>query len=75
MASFACLGLLGAIHSHWLERSHWLTALLFTHTISIALWAVPKLLHSQEGFTAVGSRLIWLGHSRATLAAAAGKVG
>jgi hypothetical protein len=63
---------LGATRSLLLERSRWLTASLFTPTISIALWAALRLLRNQVGSMAGGSLLIYLGHLRVVLAAAVG---
>ncbi len=73
MVRAACHRSLGVIRIPLQERSRWLTALLFMHTISSAVWTVPGLLHSQEIFTADGSHQICLGHLRASLAVADGK--
>ena len=54
MVRAACHRLPGVIRIPWQERSHWLPALLFMHTISSAVWTVLGLLHSQGIFTADG---------------------
>ena len=74
MVFAACHRSLGAIRSPWLELSRWLNALLFTHTISIALWTVRRLWRKQVVSTADGSRLICQGHLKVVLTVAAGKV-
>jgi hypothetical protein len=73
MARVAYPKSLGVIRTPWLVRSRWLTALLFTHTNSIAWSTVPRLLRNQAGFMAGGSHPILRARLRERLAAATGK--
>lgn len=72
MASVVCHRSIGSVRILWLERSLWLIALLFTHTISIAPLTVNRLLLSQAGSTADGAHLICLVHLKKRLAPAVG---
>jgi hypothetical protein len=62
----------GAIRSPWQGQSRWLSASLFTLTISSAAWAGLRLLHNLVASMAVGLRQSYRGHSRANLAAVIG---